>query len=92
VWYESVAMAVPIEDVLALWREAERLLEALPDESAERVAVHAEAAHLRELYRSLSAQATMTGPTLASSTEAIERSRRLLERVKARLDVPPAAG
>ena len=78
-------MSVLVEDVLALWREAERLLDALPTDAEERDLVREEIERLHGLYRKMTERADSIQPTLTASAAAIERSRVVIERAQMRL-------
>jgi hypothetical protein len=81
-------MALRVEEVLALWREAERVLDDLPEVDPDRRIVSADVAALRRMYRLMTDTATGTDATLAQSAEVIEESRAILRRVRARLGEP----
>jgi hypothetical protein len=91
---EEVAggMARAVEDVLALWREGERLLEALPPTSVERSAIADEVEALRALYRELTDQRQLTTAMLARADGVARDARGVLERARRRLDGPAGSG
>lgn len=78
-------MAVPIEEVLALWREGERILGQLPDDAVDRRLVEAQVETLRGIYHRLSSQAATSGTAVEMSLRQIDAARASLERAKARL-------
>ena len=77
-------MSVAVEEVLGLWREAERLLDELPL-GPERTAVLAEVEQLHILYTALTDRASSMQPILNASASVIDDARRLLERTRERL-------
>jgi hypothetical protein len=79
-------MALPIEDVLALWREADRVLDELPPDAADRSRVQAELDSLRTLYARLTDGTTLSTEKLAVSKAAIERSQRVIAQARARIE------
>jgi len=79
-------MALEIEEVLALWREAERVLQQLPRGAPERKLVSAEVVNLRRTYRRLTAESRATAETLAESRVTIESAQVTLERARERFE------
>ncbi|HEV7809526.1 MAG TPA: hypothetical protein VGO64_02915 [Candidatus Limnocylindrales bacterium] len=79
-------MSVRMEEVLALWREGERILEQLPDDAPDRPMVEAEVESLRDLYHRLTSTIESSGIALETSRARIESSRATLERAKLRLE------
>jgi hypothetical protein len=78
-------MSVRMEEVLALWREGERILEQLPRDAPDRPIVEAEVESLRGLYQRLTSKIESSGIALETSRSWIESSRATLERAKLRL-------
>jgi hypothetical protein len=76
-------LSVAVEEVLGLWREAERLLDELPL-GPERTAVLAEVEQLHILYTALTDRASSMEPIVNASASVIEDARRLLERTRER--------
>jgi hypothetical protein len=81
-------MALRVEEVLALWREAERVLEDLPEVDPDRGIVCADVVSLRRMYRSLTDTAAGTEAALTQSAALVAESRAILRRVRARLGEP----
>ena len=83
-------MAVEVEEVLALWREAERLLEGLPGEAPERVLVQERVDALKVTYRRLTTE-PIVDPNLlfASALDHIEETRQLLDGLRRRFERSP---
>ena len=80
-------MAVRLEEVLAAWRAAERVLNELPDEAPERPLIRLQAARLRRLHaRIVNENVPQSWELLATTHEAIAETRRLLADARARLD------
>ena len=84
-------MAILLEELLEVWREAERVLDQLPAGAPERKAIEVNVIELRSMHRLLTdQQLEQTDQLLASSREAIEAARRVIARTVAR-DLDPAA-
>jgi hypothetical protein len=75
-----------MEEVLALWREGERILEQLPQDAPDRPMVEAEVESLRALYHRLTSKIEESGIALETSRSRIDSSRATLERAKLRLE------
>jgi hypothetical protein len=76
-------VAVEVEELLAVWREAERVLEMLPSAAPDRVLVEAEIVDLKRTYRRLTdGRVESSSATLQRSAELIHRTRLLLNRVE----------
>lgn len=70
-------MARALEEVLAVWREAERVLTTLPSDSPERREVEFEVGRLRRLYGRLTDRTIPpTQEHIATSVQAVEQARR----------------
>ena len=83
---EGGRVARALDEVLAVWREAERVLEALPGDSPERRPVQLEVYRLRRMYRRLTdAKTSRSEEHLAQSLETLERARGTLARANERL-------
>ncbi|HEX5015392.1 MAG TPA: hypothetical protein VFV72_14690 [Candidatus Limnocylindrales bacterium] len=79
-------MAAEFEEVLAMWRDAERVLDALPDEAPERPIILIQVARLRRYYARLTNDAAPASWQLLESThEAIAETRRILGDARARV-------
>jgi hypothetical protein len=78
-------MALRVEEVLALWREAERVLDGLPLGDPERPHLNAEIVEIRAIYARLTEAVDATYTGLASSREQMESATRTLVRVRASL-------
>jgi len=74
-------VAVRVEDVLALWREAERVRDGLPQDDPAWSIVSEEIADLAEIVERLSAAADDTAAILAASGDRIALARGLIEQV-----------
>ena len=74
-------VAVRVEDVVALWREAERVRDALAENDPEWSMVSEEVADLAQIVERLSATADDTAAILAASGDKILLARRLIEQV-----------
>ena len=71
-------------EVLAEWREAERVLSILPDEAPERPRVVAAVEEMRQLYRYVSGDlTTKTANVIAQTRARIEETQALLQAVRA---------
>ena len=81
--------AMQVQEVLSLWREAERLSGELPPEEPLRRVVTHEALKLRRNYRHMTRErADESASVLRSDGEVLESTRRTLEAARARLDPP----
>jgi hypothetical protein len=79
-------VAADVEEVLAMWREAERALDALPEEAPERPVVLIQVARLRRYYQRLTKETVpATWHLLESTHEAIEDTRQILAEARARI-------
>ncbi|HEX5013667.1 MAG TPA: hypothetical protein VFV72_05835 [Candidatus Limnocylindrales bacterium] len=78
-------MALETEEVLALWREAERILEQLPPGAPERKLVGAEVVKLRRIFKRLTNQRAARSATLPESRSTIESAELTLARARERL-------
>ena len=79
--------AVEIQEVLSLWREAERLSDDLPDEEPLRRLLTSEAFKLRRVYRRMTRDlADGSASVLRSNAEVLESTRRTLAEARSRLD------
>ena len=74
-------VAVRVEDVLALWREAERVRDGLTQDDPAWSRVSDEVADLAQIVERLSATAEDTAAILAASGDRIAVARRLIEQV-----------
>jgi hypothetical protein len=78
---EEVAVALSAE-VLAEWREAERVLSVLPDDAPERPAILAAAEGLRQLYQYVAFDlTTSTATKIAQARARIDETHALLKSV-----------
>jgi hypothetical protein len=79
-------MAVEVEDVLAVWREAERALESLPEEAPERPIIQIQVARLRRLYLRMTNEAVPATWNLITATrDAIADTKAILGDAEARI-------
>jgi len=74
-----------IEEVLALWRELERVHEGLPDGDPERDAIALEISRVRDLYRRLTHHSEHTASLLQASRRTIERAHATIRAAERRL-------
>jgi len=75
-------MALEVEEVLSLWREAERLLDGLPADAPERGVVSAQVVSLKQIYSRLTAGSDATDDVLADSHSAVVSAQTTLEAAK----------
>ena len=83
-----------VEDALEAWREAERLLDRLTPLDPDHETVALAVASLRETYQNLTdGMSERTPVVIVHSRESIERTRSLLDHVRAKMDgsTPPEA-
>ena len=79
-------MAVKVEDVVAVWREAERALDSLPEEASDRPIIQIQVARLRRLYLRLMSEAVPATWNLITATrEAIADTNAILDDAEARI-------
>ena len=78
-------MALAVQEVLSLWREAERLLDDLPDAAPERKIISAEVVNLKRTYRSLTTRPDVTAEVLAESRETIDAAQQTLDAASRRI-------
>ena len=81
-------MALAIEEVLSLWREAERLLEVLPADAPEHKVVSAEVVNLKRIYKRLTAESDATAEVLAASHSVLASAHETLAAAMLRLREP----
>jgi hypothetical protein len=79
-------MALEVEEVLSLWREAERLLDGMPANAPDRTIVSAEVVNLKRIYRRLTADSDATAEILSASHMALESAQATLDSTRRRLD------
>jgi hypothetical protein len=75
-----------VEQVLAVWRDGERLLEALPEVHPDHETVAMSVAELRALYAQMTGLSALSRNKLEISRRSLERSKATLEAVRQRLD------
>jgi flagellar biosynthesis chaperone FliJ len=78
-------MALAVEELLSLWREAERVLERLPADDPKRVVVSAEVVNLRRMYRRLTEERDLTAVTIAESRLTLDEAHRVLAEARQHL-------
>jgi len=78
-------MALRVEEVLALWREAERVRDDLPVGHPQRVVVDREIVEIHRLYRRLTVEIESSHDNLHISQTQIESATQTLLRVRAAL-------
>jgi hypothetical protein len=79
-------VALLVEQVLAVWRDGERLLDALPEVHPDHETVAMSVAELRALYAQMTGLSALSRNKFETSRRALERSRATLEAVRQRLD------
>jgi len=84
-------MALRVEEVLSVWRDAERALNELPASAPERPRILRQVARLRRYHARLTTEVAPASWRLLSSThDALTETRRLLGEARGRVDAPPA--
>jgi len=84
-------MALRVEDVLVVWRDAERVLNDLPASAPERPRILRQVARLRRYHARLTTEVAPASWHLLSTThDAMTETRRLLGEARSRIDAPPA--
>ena len=81
-------MTLVIEEVLAIWRDAERIRDALPAAHPSRVELDAEIVELRAIYARMTDLIASSNHDLCVSADQIASARETLARVRARLGAP----
>jgi hypothetical protein len=80
-------MAVLVEEVLQVWREAERVLDRLPEATPERKLLQVEVFQLRSIHRRLTdTRIEQTAQLIASSRDTIGAARATLALARRRLE------
>ena len=74
------------EEVFALLREAERLLEELPEDATDRVYVATELVNLKSIYRLLTDESDVAAHALATAESTVADARVLLASARADLE------
>lgn len=82
-------MTLAIEEVLAVWRDAERARDALPATHPRRTAIDADITELRAIYARLTDLIARSDHDLRVSNDQIASAMATLERVRARLEAVP---
>ena len=86
-------MAVSVDEVLAVWRAAERALADLPPDSPERPVVQLQVIRLQRIYARLTTlSAPATWNVLESTRETIDEAKRVLADADERIATPFALG
>ena len=80
----SKAVAILVEEVLSVWRELERVEDALPTEAPDRVIVASEILELRRLYRSVTDARDRSWAVINASRATIEHARMVLDGARER--------
>lgn len=78
-------MALRVDEVLAVWREAERVLDDLPPGDPERRLISAHVVEIRSIYRRLTDAMDTSYEGLGSSRDQLESATATLHRVRASL-------
>jgi hypothetical protein len=71
-----------VEEILATWRDAERLLDALPPVGPDHETVRLTVVELQATYRDLTGDGARTEDVIASSRATISEAHRVLEAIK----------
>jgi hypothetical protein len=79
-------LALPVEEVLSLWRQLERAEGTLPADSSERQVVQFEIAQLRQLYQRLTEKSSSSEALLSAAHIQMGASREALARARVRLE------
>jgi hypothetical protein len=80
-------MAVLIEELLDVWREAERVLDELPEANPERHVLEGQLTQLRSVHRHLTdRRIEHTAHMIAASRGTIDAARQTIERARERID------
>ena len=79
-------MTLAIEEVLAVWRDAERVRDTLPADHPRRAAIDVDIAQLRAIYARMTSLIASSNQDLRLSAAQIDSARETLERVRTRLD------
>ena len=83
-------MALSVDELLLVWRDAERVLNDLPASAPERPRFLRQVARLRRYHARLTTETAPTSSRLLSSThDAITETRRLLGNARSRVEAPP---
>lgn len=83
-------MALRVEEVLSVWRDAERVLNDMPASAPERPNILRQVARLRRYHARLTTEIAPTSWRLLSSThDAMTETQRLLGEARGRVDAPP---
>jgi hypothetical protein len=86
-------MAIKVDEVLAVWRAAERALDALPQEAPERPIIQIQVARLRRCYARLTTEAVpATWKLLESTHETLAETRQVLAEARTRLETTSQLG
>jgi hypothetical protein len=72
-----------VQEVLSTWRDAERLLDALPPADPDREMVRSAAERLQASYQQLTGDDTQTDEAIADSRATISETRDVIDRVRA---------
>jgi hypothetical protein len=73
-----------VEEILATWRDAERLLDVLPAVSSDHETVRLTVVELQATYRNRTGDQARSEDVLASSRATISEAHRVLEAIRAR--------
>ena len=83
-------MAAEIDEVLAVWRAAERALDTLPEEAPERPVMQIQVARLRRYYARLTEDSAPASWRLVEAAhDTIAETRRLLGEARRRIETTP---
>jgi hypothetical protein len=73
-----------VEEILATWREAERLLDSLPPVNPDHETVRLAVVRLQATYRQLTSDTAQTEEIIASSRATIAEAHQVLEHIRSK--------
>ena len=76
-------MRTLIDDTLAAWREAERLLETMPVGHRQQASVRQAISDIRRVYASLTADGDASGHAMSECVERLEHARYAIRKISA---------
>ena len=77
-------MAKAVEEVLAAWREAERVLDTLPPLSPDHESVRRAVVDLQQTYQAITGNAAASAEIIARTHQTLDDAHRVLARVNLR--------
>jgi hypothetical protein len=79
-----------VQEILSTWRDAERLLDALPPAGSDHETVRSAVERLQASYQQLTGDDTQTDEVIADSRATISQTRDIIDRIRA--TAPSARG